>query len=261
MKRTIMTFVVVLAGLSSCRKEPAGVPAIRVAAAADLAFAFEEMARAFEAEHGTKVELILGSTGLLARQIAEGAPFDLFAAANVSFANSVVKAGACDGSTQALYGRGRIVLWTMASRPAGFAPKTVKDLAKPEFVKIAIANPEHAPYGQAAKEALITAGVWDAVSPRLVYGQNVQQTWQFAKTGNAEVAIVALSLAMVGKDGNYVLIDEREHEPIDQALVVCTGGKSTAAARKFALFVNAEKGRSIMRKYGFLLPGEAALSP
>ena len=182
----------------------------------------------------------------------------MFAAANVSFVDEVVKADACDGSTKAMYARGRIVVWLKKS--GGIAPVTaLKDLEDARFVKIAIANPEHAPYGRAAKQALETAGIWDRVQSKIVYGENIQQTLQFAQTGNTEASIAALSLAMVTDDGSYFLIDEAMHKPIDQALVVCKRGVNATGARKFAEFVSAPEGRAIMKRFGFLLPGEAVV--
>ena len=246
---------VALAGsfaLACTGKAPAGTTAIRVAAAADLARAFEDVGKAFEARSGKKVTLTFGSTGLLAKQIAEGAPFDLFAAANVSFVDEAVKTGRCHADTKSLYARGRIVVWTRAgtSKVASLA-----DLSDPRFVKIAIANPEHAPYGKAAREALQKAGLWDALKPRLVFGENVQQALQFAQSGNADAAIVALSLATVA-DGAFSVVPEAEHAPLDQALVVCGTGPRAAVAKDFAAFVGSPDGRAIMNRYGFVLPGE-----
>ena len=229
---------------------------IKVAAAADLNKAFQELGVLFEKNTGTKVVFTFGSTGNLAKQLSEGAPFDLFAAANKSFVDEVVKEGACDGATASLYGRGRIVVWTRkGAAPA--APASLTDLADARFAKIAIANPEHAPYGKAAKQALEAAGLWATVQPKLVYGENVLQTLQFAETGNADAAIVALSLAKTNDKGDYMLVDDALHKPLDQALVVCRHGKAAAGARDFAALVNSPQGRSVMSHYGFVLPGES----
>jgi molybdate transport system substrate-binding protein len=228
---------------------------LRVAAAADLALAFKEVGEAFEKANGKKVDFSFGSTGLLAKQIQEGAPFDAFAAANISFVDDVVKSGACVGDTKQLYAKGRIVLW---SKDKNALPKSIADLSDARFVKIAIANPEHAPYGRAAKQAMTKSGMWSTVEPRMVYGENVQQTLTYAQSGNAEVAIVALSLA-IASPGNYVPIDPSLHDPLDQAMVACKGGSGGARlneARAFLDFVGSEAGRAIMRRYGFLLPGE-----
>ena len=147
----------------------------------------------------------------------------------------------------------------MWSKDPWALPKAVEELADPKYAKVALANPEHAPYGRAGREAMTKLGIWGAVQPRTVYGENVQQTLMFARSGNADVAIVALSLA-VTSPGNYVPIDPSLHEPLDQALVVCKGGSKGGKpneARAFVEFVGSEAGRAIMRKFGFLLPGEA----
>lgn len=229
---------------------------LRVAAAADLAVAFGEVGAAFERSSGKKVEFSFGSTGLLAKQISEGAPYDVFAAANTTYVDDVVRAKACDESTKRLYARGRIVVW--ASDKAAL-PASIEGLRDPKFAKIALANPEHAPYGLAAQQAMTKSGVWGDLKPRAVYGENVQQTMMFAQSGNAEVAIVALSLA-VNAGGGYLPIDAELHAPLDQAMVVCSGGAGGGKpneARAFVEFVASEPGHAIMRRYGFLLPGEA----
>lgn len=249
----IASAALLIPALLACTgKAPSETIDVRVAAASDLARAFEDVSKAFEAKSGKKVTLTFGSTGLLAKQIAEGAPFDLFAAANVSFVDDVVQAGKCDNDTKSLYARGRIVVWTRAgaAKVSGLA-----DLADARFVKIALANPEHAPYGRAAREALQKAGLWDSLKPRLVFGENVRQALQFAQSGNADAAIVALSLATVA-EGTHVLVPETEHAPLDQALVVCGAGPRAAAAKELATFVGSPDGRAIMNRYGFVLPGE-----
>jgi molybdate transport system substrate-binding protein len=228
---------------------------IKVAAASDLAKAFEEVGVAFEKTGGAKVIFAFGSTGNFAKQLREGAPFDVFAAANVSFVDDVVQAGKCDGATKALYARGRIVLFGKKSESP---PAKLEELREERIVKIAIANPEHAPYGKAAKQALTKANLWDEVSKKIVNAENVLGTFQFVKSGNAEAGIGALSLAMTMGDVSYVLIDEALHDPLEQALVVCTGGKNAEGGGRFAAFVNGPEGRSIMRRFGFTLPGEPA---
>lgn len=249
-----LVFLVALV-LAGCGKSESANGAIKVGAAADLAFAFKEVGAAFEAKTGKKITFTFGSTGQLAKQISEGAPYDVFAAANVSFVDEVVAAGACDPATKAMYARGRIVVWSQ-----GPAVAKLDELAAARFVKIAIANPEHAPYGKAAQQALESVGMWATVKPKLVYGENVQQTLQFAQTGNVEAAIAALSLAVVTRGGNHYVIDEALHQPIDQALVVCKRGGDAAGGRDFAAFVSSDEGRAIMRRYGFLLPGEPAVA-
>ena len=244
-----------LVTLPACSKHDApGMEPLKVAAAADLSFAFKDLGDAYEKKTGQKVVFSFGATGLLEKQIAEGAPFDVFAAANVSFADDAVRAGACLGDSKATYATGHLVLFSM--RDATFHPRTMAELTDPRVAKIAIANPDHSPYGKAAKQAMEHAGVWSQVQRKVVYGENVQQTLQFAQSGNADVALVALSLATV-TPGVAVDVPTELHDPIDQAMVVCTRGKAgTEAGRKFVAFVQSAEGHALMKRFGFLLPGE-----
>jgi molybdate transport system substrate-binding protein len=239
-----------------CSKHGApGAVALRVAAASDLSFSFREIGAAYEKATGTRVDFSFGSTGLLEKQLAEGAPFDVFAAADMSFADDAVKAGACLADSKILYATGRIVLFP--AKDAEFAARSIADLADPRVTRIAIANAEHAPYGRAAKQAMDRAGVWDTVQSKVVYGDNVSQALQFALSGNADVAIVALSLA-VATPGEWTVIPADLHDRLDQALVVCVRGKAgTDAGRRFAAYVGSPTARAVMHKYGFLLPGES----
>ncbi len=230
---------------------------LTVSAASDLTYAFGEIGKQFEAETGHKVVFNFGSTGQLTQQIEQGAPVDVFAAANVSFVEDLERQGLILPDTKQMYARGRITLWTRADSPLQIT--SLADLTRPEVRRIAIANPDHAPYGVAARQAMQTAGIWEAVQPKLVLGDNVRQTLQYAETGNVDVAIVALSLSVPaagGTSGRWTLIPEELHPPIDQALAVIKDTKHEGAARAFATFVNGPQGRQIMRKYGLVLPGE-----
>jgi molybdate transport system substrate-binding protein len=226
---------------------------LTVAAAADLTPAFQEIGGLFTQQTGINVDFTFGSTGQLAQQIEAGAPVDVFAAANVSYVDQLTEAGLIVPGTKAIYGRGRIVLWMLPE--SSFAIEHVADLTDPGVRRIAIANPDHAPYGVAAREAMQTAGAWNELQPKLVLGENVRDTLRFAETGNVDVAFVALSLAIQG-NGRWVLIPEDQHKPIDQALAVIKGTPHEREARAFADFVNSESGRAVMRRYGFVLPGE-----
>jgi molybdate transport system substrate-binding protein len=237
-------------GQSSARGEP-----LRVAAASDLALAFKEVGAAFEKETGEPVVFSFGATGLLEKQIAEGAPFDVFAAANVSFVDDAVASGACLADSKAIYATGHLAMFT--AKEAAFTPRSLADLADPRVKRIAIANPDHAPYGKAARQALERAGVWDSVQSRVVYGENVQQALQFAQSGNADVAVVALSLAS-SSPGSVAPVPAELHDPIVQVVAVCTHGAAGAAwGRKFVAFVQSPAGHAILRGHGFLLPGES----
>lgn len=240
--------------LSGCKKTPS--QPVRVAAAADLARALTEIVPAFSARYPLELKLTLGSTGLLARQITQGAPFDLFLAASAPYADQVVAAGACDGATEDTYARGRIVIWIKGEGGAGLS---LASLADARFKHIAISNPDHAPYGAAAKQALTSAGIWSKVEGRVVYGENVQQTFELAQSGNADVAIVGLSLAKGAQGGSWAMVDEASYAPINQTLVVCKHGTNASGAQKLADFVKSPAGQIILRKYGLLMPGEEPL--
>lgn len=226
-----------------------------VAAAADLTPAFNEIGALFEEQTGIRVVFNFGSTGQLAQQIERGAPFDLFYAANMSFIEALNDRGLVIADTMEIYAQGRIAIWTRPDSP--LRPARVEDLRDPDYRRIAIANPEHAPYGQAAKEALERAGIWDAVQPRLVFGENVAQTLTLADTGNVDAAIVALSLS-IQSNGNWTLIPAELHpdHPLLQMAAVVAGTQHEPEARRFIAFVNSAPGHAIMKKYGFILPGE-----
>ena len=248
----LAAFVIALACVTACKDNSRATNASRgeltVAAAADLTPAFEEIGREFESATKTKVVFVFGSTGMLTRQIENGAPVDLFAAANVSYVDELEREGLILPDTKAIYARGRITLWM--PNESTLRLQGIADLTRPEVMRIAIANPDHAPYGLAAKQALQSAGIWDRVQPKLVYGDNIRQTLQYAQTGNVEVAIVALSLS-TQSNGRWTLIPEEMHEPIDQGLAVIKSTRNEPAARAFATFIVGQQGRAIMKKYGF----------
>ncbi|MGI9104892.1 MAG: molybdate ABC transporter substrate-binding protein [Pyrinomonadaceae bacterium] len=251
--------IIIIMLFASCAgggNKPADQSTFTVSAAADLTPAFQELGKQFEQQGGAKVTFNFGSTGQLAQQIEQGAPVDLFAAANVSYVEDLEKKNLILPDTKALYAQGRITLWTRNDSPLKL--ERVEDLARPEFKKVAIANPEHAPYGMAAREALQSARVWEAVSPKLVFGENISQTLQYAESGNVDAAIVALSLS-TQSNGRWVLIPAELHQPLNQALAVIRGSLHEQEARHFAAFINSLQGRAVMRKYGFVLPGEESV--
>jgi molybdate transport system substrate-binding protein len=228
---------------------------LTVAAASDITPAFQELGARFTERSGTPVAFNFGSTGQLAQQIERGAPFDLFYAANQSFIEELNTKGLVIPDTMEVYAQGRLTLWTRAD--SELRPERIADLADPAYGRIAIANPEHAPYGQAAREALERAGIWDAVEPRLVYGENIAQTLTLADTGNVDVAIMALSLSVQG-EGAWALIPAELHpgSPLVQMAAAIAGTPNEAAARQFVAFVNGPEGQAVMEKYGFILPGD-----
>ncbi|MSQ05690.1 MAG: molybdate ABC transporter substrate-binding protein [Dehalococcoidia bacterium] len=249
---------ILLAGALGCNSPAAGpgVPSgkltLTVSAASDLTPAFQEMGRVFEEQTGVKVIFNFGSTGMLAQQIERGAPVDLFAAANVSYITELERQGLIVPGTSIRYARGFIVLWSRADSP--FPVQRVSDLTHPEVRRFAIANPDHAPYGVAAREALQSAGVWEKVQPKLVLGENVNQAFQYAQSGNVDVAIVALSLALQAGGGQWVPVSENLYKPIDQGMAIVKGTPRQREALQFARFVSGAQGRQVMEKHGFALP-------
>lgn len=257
MKRTAALLAIALGLVAALGSAPAPAKTqqgkLLVAAAADLRLAFTEMGAAFTRQTGNEVTFTFGSSGQLAQQIAQGAPYDLFASADISWVDTVIAAGEGDKTTKRLYAYGRLVLWSRKDK--GLVVKRLSDLRKPEIRTVAIANPEHAPYGKAAKQALVAAGVYDEIKAKLVYGENIAATMQLAQTGNADVGIVALSLAITST-GTWKLVPTILHNPLAQTLVVTGQGGQAALAKRFIAFQASKAGRTIMRKYGFLLPGE-----
>lgn len=232
---------------------------VRIAAASDLARAFEELGKTFEAKTHITPIYSFDSSGLLAKRIEQGAPYFVFASANKDFAEKVVAQGRCDRASMRSHGRGRIVVWwKTGTKP----PTSLADLTDPRFARIAIANPEHAPYGKAAKQALEKAGIWSQLEgERIKYGDSVQAAMQYARSGTVDVAVVALSLAVVTEGGAFLPIDPALYEPLDQQIVVCGKGPEADAAQRFVDYVSSADGRDIMKRYGFSVDDETERTP
>ena len=231
---------------------------ITVAAAADLKFAMDELVSVFKnANPGAQVDVVYGSSGNFYSQIKEGAPYDLFFSADITYPEQLVTGGLAASDVKP-YAFGRIVLW---SGSLDASRMTLESLADPKIARIAIANPQHAPYGKRAQEALQAAGLWDKIEPKLVYGENIAQTAQFVESGNAQVGIIALSLAVnpeLASKGGYWLIPDKLHQPLKQAYVITKRAENNALARRFAEYMGSKPARTVMIKYGFGLPGEGS---
>lgn len=227
---------------------------ITIAAAADLKFALDEIVVLFNKAHpADQIETIYGSSGKFHTQIQQGAPYDLYFSADIAYPRALKAEGFAASEVQP-YAVGRIVLWSL-SRDAG--KMALNGLADPALQKIAIANPEHAPYGKRAEEALKAAGVWEKIQSKLVYGENVAQTAQFVQSGNAQVGIIALSLALspeLAKQGSYALISDKLHQPLEQGFIITRRAADNSLAREFARFMAGKDARAIMTRYGFVLP-------
>jgi len=251
--------VCALVSLSACGgpPPPAGGPAqpitLTVSAASDLTDAFNEIGAAYEQATGVQVTFNFGATGQLAQQIDKGAPIDVFAAAAISYIDDLEAKGRIVPGTKVLLAQGRLTIWTRQDGP--LTVEKLEDLLDSRVRHVAIANPDHAPYGAAAKQALQAAGVWPQIQDKLVIGENVSQALQYAETGNVDVAIAPLSLSRRG-NGRWTLVPAEMHKPLNQALAVVAGTQYEKEARHFVEYVNGPEGRPIMHKYGFLLPGE-----
>ena len=223
-----------------------------VFAASDLQFALAEVSTTFAANGHPKPTISFGYRHAQ-QQIENGAPADVFFAADETYLTGLEQKGLVVAGTRQLYAIGRIVL----VERAGLSPVvTLADLARSDVGRIAIANPDHAPYGRAAREAMMRVGLWPALEPRLVLGENVSQTFQFVRTGNADAGVVALSLAIGTPGTRYTVIDAGLHEPIAQSAGVIARTRQSRAASDFLAYVNGPVGRPIMKKFGFTLPGE-----
>jgi len=229
---------------------------LTIAAAADLKFALDEIVVSFKRNHpAAQIETIYGSSGKFSTQIRQGAPYDIYFSADIAYPRALKAEGFAAAKVQP-YAVGRIVLWSPV-RDAG--QMMLADLTDSSIRKIAIANPKHAPYGKRAEEALKAAGVWEKVEPKLVYGENVGQALQFVQTGNAQVGIIALSLALspeLAKQGNYVLISDKLHQPLEQGFIITRRAADNKLAQVFARFVASKEALAIMTRYGFILPNE-----
>lgn len=230
---------------------------IVVAAAADLKFAMDEIVADFrKSSPHDEVEVVYGSSGKFHTQIRSGAPFDLFFSADIAFPRELAREGLAATEVRP-YALGRIVLW---SSSLDASKMTLAGLTDARIARIAIANPKHAPYGKRAEEALRAAGVWEKIEPKLVYGENIAHTAQFVQTGNAQVGIIALALALspeLSARGGHYLIPDSLHAPLEQGYIVTRRAAASELATRFSGFVASASARAIMTRYGFVLPGES----
>jgi molybdate transport system substrate-binding protein len=225
---------------------------ILVAAASDLKFALDSVILVYEKSNpGDKIDVTYGSSGKLYEQISHTAPFDIFFSADIEYPLNLKKKG-ITSSHVFHYGRGRLVIWSRKKDPNILGIKSLEDKA---IVKVAIANPAHAPYGRRAEEALIHYKLYESLKNKLVMGENISQTAQFVTTGAADIGIVALSLAlsptMKKQHGYYYLIPESSHKPLDQGFVILKRAERNQLALKFKDFMLSDDARQIMRSFGF----------
>ncbi len=245
--RKILVLACLLVLASSARAQT-----LRVAAAADLQFAMSDLAGRFEKKTGAKVAVSYGSSGNFRAQIENGAPFDLFFSADVVYPRQLVSAGLADAQSLCVYAQGRLALWAPAGANLHLAERGFAALKDARIEKIAIANPEHAPYGRAAVAALQKAGLYDQVKSKLVFGENISQAAQFVQSGSAQAGIIALSLTFAEsmKGGERWEIPADLYPPLQQAAVMIHASPNKAAASAFLEFVKSGEGRNVLVKYG-----------
>jgi molybdate transport system substrate-binding protein len=237
-------------------KNPCGT--ITVAAASDLTDAMNQIAANFEIATGCKVRVSAGSSGNFLTQIENGAPFDVFFSADIEYPRKLETEGlAAPGSTY-LYAVGKIVLWVRNNSRLD-VNKGLAALRDPGIHKVAIANPQHAPYGRAAEEALRKAGVYDAAKDRLVLGENISQAAQFVESGNADAGILALSLALspeLKEKGRYSIVPENLYAPIEQGVVALRASKNPQGTQAFLDYIRSPATAALLERYGFVLPAK-----
>lgn len=257
MKQLVALFaftVALLASLSCGNTSKTGqteAPELTVAAAANLTDGFTEVGHQFTQQSGVRVVFSFGATADLAKQIENGAPFDVFAAADTEHIEQLERKGLLTPGTKALYARGRLVMWLPPD--SKLKAQRIQDITAKEFDRIAIAKPDVAPYGRATVESLKALGIWSDVESKVIYGQNVSQTKQYTSTGNAEVAFIPLALVKPG-EGAYLEVGEELHQPIDQALGVIKDSPNQEQARQFVNFLLQGEGQGILLKRGYQKP-------
>jgi len=237
---------------------PASDRVVGVAAAADLKYALDEIVAEFQKSHpAIKVSVTYGSSGNFFSQLANKAPFDIFFSADIDYPNKLIAAGLASENSRFNYAVGRIVVWVPKDSPIDVEKLGIESLAQTSVKKIAIANPEHAPYGRAAEAAMKKLGVYERVKDQLVLGENIAQAAQFVETGAADIGIIALSLAMAPamKDkGKYWPVPLDAYPTLEQGGVILSWAKDPEATEQFKAFVTGSEGRASLKRYGFTLP-------
>ena len=233
---------------------------LTVAAAADLSLALQPIADNFHRQTGNTVRLSFGSSGDFFNQIQNGAPYDIFLSADLGYPQKLVKLGFADGPSLRTYAVGRLVLWVPRASRLNLEAQGMQALLDPSVHKIAIANPQHAPYGRAAVAALRHFGLYDKLAGSLVLGENVGQAAQFAESGNAQVGIIALAHALapgVRPLGRYWTVPENSYPALEQGAVLISRSKNKTLAAQFLSYLAAPESQAIFRQFGFVMPAEA----
>jgi molybdate transport system substrate-binding protein len=229
---------------------------ITVAAAADLQFAMQDIAGRFQKETGKSIHLVYGSSGNFFQQIQNGAPFDMVVSANLDYPRKLEAAGLTVPGGYYQYASGKIVIWVPTDSRLDLS-SGMQVLLNPSVKKIAIANPQHAPYGQAAVAAMQKENIYDKVKDKLVLGENISQAASFVVSGSADAGILALSLAFspnMKDKGRYIAVPAADYLPIEQACVILNASKNKDTARQFLTFIETPAVGRVLKNYGFDVP-------
>lgn len=258
MTRRILLALALASPLVPAESAHAEARTVTVAAASDLKFAFDEVLVGFKAAHPElTVTVTYGSSGTFSTQLQQGAPFDLFLSADLAYPKELETKGMIVPGSTFQYAAGRLVVWVPNTSALDVTRLGMEALRAPEIGHVAIANPAHAPYGRAAEAALKTYGVYDAVQPKLVLGENIAQTAQFVQTGAADVGLIAFSLAVappMATSGRYWEVPLTAYPTLEQGGCILRSAQDPDAARILAGYLTATEGRTVLKKYGFFLP-------
>jgi molybdate transport system substrate-binding protein len=249
--------IVGIASTAACRRQAPPAAPLRIAAAADLNAAMPELLAAFQAKTGIRASVSFGSSGNFYSQLLNQAPFDLFFSADVEYPKQLAARGLTLPDSAFTYAFGRLVLWVRSSSPLDLTRDGLHTLTADSIAHIALANPEHAPYGRAAVAALKAANLYDRVQPKLVYGESVAQTMQFVQSGAADAGFVALALAMApnAKDtGRWIDVPQSLYPPLEQGGAILGWTSNADAARALRAFVIGADGQALLARYGFAPP-------
>jgi molybdate transport system substrate-binding protein len=260
--RRVLSALLALTAFLYMGVAPAGAGELKVAAASDLTFAFKDVGARFEKQTGNSLKLTYGSSGNFFSQIQNGAPFDLFFSADVSYPQKLEAAGLTEPGTIYDYATGKLVMWVPNASKLDLS-RGLSVLLDPGIRKIAVANPLHAPYGAAAVAALHHAGIYDQVKDKFVLGENISQTAQFVQSGNADVGLLALSLALapaMKSSGRYVEVPASDYPPLIQAGVILKSSGNKELANQFLKFLKEPGTVALMERYGFAVPRDVAHS-
>ena len=242
----------------SCSEREIDPPALTVSAASSLTFAFDEIIPLFERETDVPVTCVFGATGQLALQIEQGAPVDIFAAAGAVDLDRLAARDLIAPGTRHIFCRGDLVIWVRQDSPLHL--ESLNDLATPAVKRIAIAHPDYAPYGAAARQALVAATLWEHLEPKLVLGRTVRQALQYAETGDVDAAVVPLALA-TRAGGRWLDVPSALVRPVDQSIAVIASSRLDSHALEFVEFLLSPTVQAILRRHGFRSLDQASLSP